>query len=210
MGKISEFYNALMEYINDEDKIVNYLVEEISNSICDDLDEMFEKNINTHFYDRYKPHRYRRKKSLFDAYKITKTKTGVKWDFSSEYMQKGLHRVDNEYIFQNSFIKGFHGGADRINNVEKSRYKQPHPNEGTPYWRTPFPNSHLDVGNPYQFWYSKPAIQEAISPMEGIERDLINYFSGKKTSTGKNYKNRVKDAFSLMKTKYRVFDYLKG
>lgn len=210
MGEISDFYNALIEYLNDEDKIVDSLVKEISNSVCDDLDEMFAKNINTHFYDRYKPRRYRRKKSLFDAYKITKTKFGVKWDFSSEYMQEGLHRVDNEYIFQNSFIKGFHGGANKIKNVEKSKYKQPHPDGETPYWRTPYPN-FKKMNNPYQFWYDTPAPRETISPMKGIEMDLINYFSDKKTSIGINYKERVKDAFSLMKLKYRVFNMkLKG
>ena len=211
MSKISEFYDSLDEFLNDEDKIIDDLVEEISNGVCDDLDEMFERNINQHFYKRYNPHRYRRKGSLFKTYKIKKTKSGVSWDFSPEYMPEGLHRADNEYIFQKSFIEGFHGGADRINKVEESRYKQPHPDGVTPYWRTPFPNAHLKIENPYQFWYSTPALQESISPMKGIEMDLKNYWSGKSpTSTKKKYKDRVEDAFSLIKGRYRLFGLLKG
>ena len=206
---LQDLYDACAEVLNDLDKIKNDLNEEISNGVCDDLEEMFEYDINKGFYDStiFKPRKYRRKKSLLKAYDIKKTKNGVVWDFGSKYMQEGLHRADNEYIFQNSFVKGFHGGADKIKNVEKSKYKQPHPDNKTPYWRKPYPDGK---NIPYQFWYDEPAPQESDPPIKKIERDIDNYLTKHSpTSIKKYYEDRVNDAFSLIEGRYKLFNMIK-
>lgn len=82
------------------------------------------------FYEDYEPNSYDRTFDLYNTYKIKVTADDWTIDFDSDFME-GMHRVDNqdpEYIFENSFIRGWHGGA--ISGAG-------HPNPGTPYWRFP-------------------------------------------------------------------------
>ena len=212
---LQDLYDACTEVINDLDIIKKDLNEKISDGVCDDLKEMFNKDIRKGFYDyaHFRPRKYVREGSLFEAYNIKKTKDGVEYDFGAEYMPRGLHRRSedglglDQYIFEQSFIHGYHGGANKIGNVEESKYKQPHPNPGVPYWRRPFPNGE---NIPYQFWYFRPAPQESDPPKKKIERDLGNYMTKKSPTTIKRYyEDRVDDAFNLIESKYKLFEMMK-
>lgn len=82
------------------------------------------------WYASYHAYYYRSKESLFDAFKVILHGTDYSVEFDYTFMN--THGEIDEYIFENSFIQGYHGGADKDKNG-----KHPHP--GIPYWRTPFP-----------------------------------------------------------------------
>ena len=106
--------------------------EKYSQRLKKDLEEVCLSVVDD-WYSDYIPNSYRRKKNgLRKAYKV-KVKGGeYSVDFSAGYMRE-KHRVSNEYIFENSFMKGWHGGADKAN-------KGPvHPYPGTPMYREPWP-----------------------------------------------------------------------
>lgn len=84
------------------------------------------------------------------------------------------HRVSNEYIYQNSFVKGWHGGADKLGSSPKPGYEEPHPNPGIPYWRTPQPDEAAITGElPYEHWFDHPAARttfNGLGPRDEIMR----------------------------------------
>ena len=110
---------------NEKQKIISKNLEIMKN----DFESMIDNYI-TIFYDSYNPRFYNRYGDLYNVYKITINKNNYSIDFDSSYMMYD-HRVSNEYIYQNSFINGYHGGA--ISGIG-------HPDVGTPYYRKPFPN----------------------------------------------------------------------
>lgn len=69
-----------------------------------------------------------------------------------------VDKVDNTYIYENSFVRGWHGGAI------DARKGPPHPDPGTPWWKAP-------VGE-YTYWLS-PAAQGP-SPEEIIDDEFDN------------------------------------
>lgn len=119
------------------------------------------------FYEDYEPHFYQRTYDLYNTYRISVTEDEWKIDFDSSWMMN-WHRVDEqdpEYIFENSFIRGWHGGA---------LSGEGHPNPGVPYWRKP------DVfvptatgGSLLMFSHQSPWLSPALkspSPYEEIVR----------------------------------------
>ena len=115
------------------------------------------------WYSSYAPREYNRKKTLYYAFKITGGNGIVNVHFGPEMMYP-IHRVDkydSSYIFENSFMQGFHGGA--INGSD-------HPNPGIPYWRRPAPD--------YPEW-GWPAAHN-VSPYERINKAFDDY--AKRTS----------------------------
>lgn len=82
------------------------------------------------FYESYEPLMYERTYDLYHTYRITVTENEWSIDFDPSFMEE-WHRVDAKdptYIFENSFIRGWHGGAIS---------GEGHPNPGVPYWREP-------------------------------------------------------------------------
>lgn len=116
-------------------------------------EKLFMESVNK-FYSSYTPHLYRRKKDLKNAYKITTKKDGTFiFDVDSTYMKK-QHRAENEFIFENSFMEGYHGGAKTIDDDKIPEWGK-HPNPGIPYYRKPVP-SQCDEGQiPYSKWGKK-------------------------------------------------------
>lgn len=93
------------------------------------------------WYKSYSPKIYHRKRTLYFGFKVTGGNGELEIYFGSDMMYH-VHFVDKydpTYIFENSFMGGFHGGAISGEN---------HPNPGIPYWRTPPPD--------YPYW-SVPA-----------------------------------------------------
>lgn len=82
------------------------------------------------FYEDYEPHWYNRTYDLYNMYRVKVTEDEWSVDFDSTWSET-WHRVDAqdpEYIFENSLVRGWHGGAIS---------GEGHPNPGTPYWRLP-------------------------------------------------------------------------
>lgn len=115
------------------------------------------KSIIAQWYASYDPIFYDRTRSLYKTYDI-RIEDGefLVVDFDAEYMNEYGHRVSNSYIYENSFEKGFHGGADKDNKKNK------HPNPGIPYWRTP-------IGS-FQQW-GRPAIY-TFSPYQRMNSEM--------------------------------------
>ena len=115
------------------------------------------------YYDSYSPFVYERTESLYSVFKPRKTKNGFKLFFDARYM-KGGHRVDNEYIYNVMFKKGYHGGA---------------PHNGDYYWRWPSPRTLHESGiPPYSMWYLwGPAVQSE-SPWDRIKAEWSEYVQG--------------------------------
>lgn len=100
------------------------------------------------WYAEFSPTSYTRKFDLLNAFKVFKHKDGELWsvEFGPEFMQMGHHQ-DNEIIYNNSFIEGFHGGSrSDIHEVD------------VPLWRTPVPY--------YRFWADEAP--QSFSPYERV------------------------------------------
>ena len=126
------------------------------------------------WYRSYSPKTYRRKKTLYYGFKITENNGDITIHFGSEQMYK-IHFVDKydpTYIFENSFIGGFHGGA--IDGPD-------HPNPGVPYWRTPPPH--------YPFW-SVPAKRDE-SPYDRIKKSYEAYENKIADKIYREYKKKI-------------------
>lgn len=134
---------------------MNKIIEEYPIKLEERLDET-AKGVITEWYSSYEPYVYDRTRSLYHTYKIIRNGLSVSVDFDVEYMQNYSHRVSNEYIYKNSFILGYHGGADSISGSKVKSDHDNHPSPGTPYWRYP---------TPYFNNWGSPAIQ-TFSPYE--------------------------------------------
>ena len=120
--------------------------------------EMAVKRVVDLFYEDYTPNIYNRKEDLYNTFKLILIEPGVwDWDFSHTYMKykhgNKKKPVSNEYIYENSFVNGYHGGAI------DGKF---HPNPGEPWWKTiPGPG----------YWY-EPATQYGESPRYEAEIEL--------------------------------------
>lgn len=95
----------------------------------DELNEI-GKHVISMWYATYDPIYYHRQMSLRNAYLVSLEDTEYSVRFDSSLINAYSHHQDNDYIYELTFIQGYHGG-DTIG--------QNHPNKGIPYWRTPFP-----------------------------------------------------------------------
>lgn len=88
--------------------------------------------------------------SLYSAYRVEiENIIDVSVDYDASYMSEFSHHQDNEIIYNNVFVMGYHGGS----------WGKGLEND-TPWWRTPTPY--------YTHWY-KPASQ-SFSPYQEINR----------------------------------------
>ena len=117
------------------------------------------------WYAEYDPHLYNRQRGLYHAYKITTDVFSYDIEFGPEFMDEaGInHRATNEYIYNLAFMEGYHGGAKYVRDGKVQRGSEPHPNPGTPYWRTP--------AGKYTHWFEDPAPMGE-SPYERVNRAM--------------------------------------
>ena len=86
------------------------------------------RSVIAEWYATYEPIVYVRNRSLYHAFRVNLDGTRYSVDFEPEFL-------DNDIIFWNSFMEGYHGGArDGVTGLG-----EPHPSPGTPYWKTPIP-----------------------------------------------------------------------
>ena len=94
----------------------------------------FLRNAVRKFYGMYSPLYYRRRYSLHKMARFVVSGEPFLIELGGEFSGMG-HRVSEEYIYENSFKRGYHGGA--ISGPG-------HPSPGVPLWRVPYPE--------YTFW----------------------------------------------------------
>lgn len=127
-AKLQKFLNAGQDLLTAIDIIPKKLNAKYNPRVKFDLELMGENAVRA-FYDSYSPYIYSRQEGLLSAFKVTANDDEWKIEVGAEFMT-GHYDAGTEYVYINSFEKGWHGGA--INGPD-------HPEPGTPWWRTPFP-----------------------------------------------------------------------
>lgn len=118
------FYNALENGLTK----LQTLVETKPAKLIEDIDEE-AKSIISSWYAKYDPIYYRRNGGLKKAYKIKQDGIDVEIVYGPEFMETAYHQ-DTSIIFNNAFVKGYHGGSAGTDSNDETRK--------APYWRTPF------------------------------------------------------------------------
>lgn len=123
-------------------------METVTKRVCKQITQMKLKELKHAFnqvkrravrawYSSYQPKYYARKLDLYKIPHFDIEGETVSIEFDENNMTK-WHRVSNQYIYENSFVKGYHGGADDFKAKKpKPFYDAPHPDPGVPYWRRP-------------------------------------------------------------------------
>ncbi len=121
---------------------IDKLQSKYDKKFVDDLNDI-GRQIISDFYSSYEPHLYRRKGSLKDVFRVTMSKNHVlTYEFSEDFLSAD-HRASNDYIYDISFIKGWHGGAP------KSDYQWSPVDNQSLYYRAPAPGKGVRA---YTHW----------------------------------------------------------
>lgn len=113
------------------------------------------KDAISQYYRSYTPLLYKRQYSLNGVYKIDSV--GKKIIFDSAFLN-GVHRANDEYIYQKMFKEGFHGGA---------------PFNGGMYWR--WPSKPIGGLGRYSMWYPFGEAPQTQAPFDIIRSDIYSY-----------------------------------
>lgn len=127
--RIRDLYRALNAVVRAKSKIEK-MNEKYPKLYKEELDEI-GKSVIAQWYAKYDPIYYHRDRSLYHTYDISLEGTLLTVDFDQEYMDQYINREYNEWIYENSFEHGYHGGG--IPGGKKDG------GDNIPYWRTPFP-----------------------------------------------------------------------
>lgn len=145
--------------------------------------EVFELAVDQ-FYDSYTPKDYRRNYSLYNVIHTEVTEDGSVFGYSPEKMtwMRNPTTIDNA-LFEQVFIRGWHGGADRIDSSKEMAWGV-HPKTGTPYWRRHSVWYKTGKRGTRMVWnlveyaeWGRPASVSKPSPYEVIDAALEKYES---------------------------------
>ena len=169
MPKLKTNEELLQEAIKDWQDMAN----KYSNKAVKQLNKIARLEV-WRWYKSYSPKKYNRKRTLYSAFKITGGNGKISIDLGPEEMYK-IHFVDKQdpsYIYINSFVEGFHGGA-----IDG----EGHPNPGIPYWRKPEPD--------YPYW-GMPAIRSS-SPYDSIKNKFSDYEIRIRNNITKSFQKKI-------------------
>lgn len=202
--QVKQLQKDIKEVKDDKTKIKNEVAKEVAAQWYDDLDYIFVSCIDR-FYADYNPTFYRREGSLYSTYKLTQKNGIVSWNFGAQYMPqayKHSHRASNQYIYDQMFLKGYHGGAHTIAEDKVEEWGE-HPDDGTPWYRTPHPFRGI---RPYTDWSEHRAEKSDISPAQRIEEELRLYQNSKSSVLGRGMNDVVESAWDLVLGRYNLFN----
>ena len=150
------FLNACARALNAMEK----MRKEKPKKLIEDIDEM-AKSVIAQWYASYSPTYYgnARQRSLYHSYKLEQDGIDVEITFDSDYLSDYVHHQNNEIIFNNAFLAGYHGGSKSgTSNI--------------PRWRTPYPTARnvKDGILPYTRW-SEREVARSKSPYEQIVKE---------------------------------------
>ena len=145
-GEMQREYNESLE---EEFKRVAWgTVREMLPQIAEKYEEIFHRAVQEFYWD-YDPQIYGRHYSLFDAVEFDYDPNSMKISYTAMPENTTPFRSGNGNVFNLAFERGYHGGADHgdyssypVSDPDDSGFTishRPHPNPGTPYWRTPHP-----------------------------------------------------------------------
>lgn len=143
--------NAAQNLLNAIDSATNQLNKKYNNRVRFNLELMGERAVDA-FYESYSPNMYSRQEGLYKAVKVIANDDEWSIDSGAEYMETD-YKVGKDYVYVNSFEKGWHGGA--IDGPD-------HPEPGIPWWkaygewyrratRGPSPDQLLEEQNPQEY-----------------------------------------------------------
>lgn len=206
----TDIANAAQEFLDDEKQIKKDISTALAEQYEADLNEIARLCIKK-FYDDYKPKFYRRKYSLYHAYRILNNGGVIDIEYSHEFMlDTHKHRVDKKYIFEKVFNEGWHGGAHTISS-ENAKLWGAHPDNKTPFWRILPPYNKEGIKPYITGWHKEPA-KKTIPPRHRIETEIGNYISNKPNILKKTKDEAYKTnhIWNDLYKKYRILSYKKG
>ena len=156
--------NDLIKLYEKSIKKLDAMEAKYSSKLEKELKETGKKVIDD-WYSSYIPNQYVREYSLYKSFRVQVKNGKFSVSFSSNYMKAYRHRVSNDYIFDNSFVDGWHGGANKGKN---------HPFSGYPMYREPVPY--------YTHWYyiaeqSFPPYERMCNEMNKKIDDINNEYN---------------------------------
>lgn len=151
MSLEEQYYSDLKKLRDECVSIIYKLADKYGKLLEEDLYRMAHMKIEKEFYDAYDRRSYHPKWDLHNAVNIEINRDIWHFEMDPRYMTS--HGIYNEYIYENSLVKGYHGGADRTSNED-----YPHPEPGVPYWKVP---------TEFKAWLSPAA-----KTKENIEKDI--------------------------------------
>ena len=180
------------EYAEKKEKLVNKIIARYVVFLRKEWEKV-TKEIIKNWYDSYDPYWYtRRRRSLYKIPHLEVDEDTGDYELSFDANRiTGYHRVTRgkkgtveggkKYLFETTFVKGWHGGADSGPPDSSGRA---HPPGGEPYWRRPY--------EIYNLWWPVPAAR--------YERNINTDYSGVFEDLEFDYKIDPKD------TKHSVRD----
>jgi len=174
IGEVQREYNlSVSEAFR---KIAYDSIREIIPQIGEKYEEIFHWAVNE-FYGDYSPEIYTRNYSLYDVVEINADEEDMTISYIGAPENATPFRKGGGTVFELSFLEGYHGGAasgnytvmpqsDPDDSGFTVRYT-PHPDPGTPYWRTPHP------------WYTDwgRAAEWSIPPADVFMENKNNYLN---------------------------------
>lgn len=135
--------------------------------------DIFTQEIDN-FYSSYSPEYYARTESMYDILEIKRSDKKIVIGFLPEMMTSGGGTLGSGGLYEQTFKKGWHGGAASGPN---------HPAPGAPFWRTPY--------GVYKYWGRAAAVSTA--PFDEIKSKVEEYG---RTVMQERFKTILQDVFS--------------
>ena len=202
--EIKQLIKDALEVKENAKKIKQDVAKEAASQVYEDLDSIFIACIDK-FYADYDPTFYRREGSLYHTYELTNKNGVISRNFGAQYMPQSYehsHRVSNQYIYDQMFLQGYHGGAHTIASEKVEQWGE-HPEDGTPWYRTPHPSR--GVKNPYNRWSSRSA-KQSTAPADDIREQLQQYEDDKASTIGRGAADALDNAWDLVLNRYNLFN----
>lgn len=215
-GKVLEKYIKLIEeqeakynnFINNADKVENDLSKMIGENIKSAADAIYRGSIDK-FYSDYNPEYYDRSEQIYNMYDIEigdgivtinygpdkaphKFTEISSFPYSDPTTQHRVDKKDTSYIFNQAWMKGFHGGATPTNKKDRLGRSFPKGNQVAYRWPTMSMEYIDDRGRErhiprFSLWSKRKDIKS--EPIEDIKSMHLTRF---KEGNKNNYSNTTK------------------
>lgn len=158
LNRLIKTYNLVKEIRQNLKETADRIDEEYVDEIREQIEYIIRSVIDEFYEDYPDPIFYRRKYDLYNAvkFKVTRTELDINASYKNLEYKHGYEENYNEYIYNLTFIGGYHGGAD---------IGPGHPNPGVPYYRN-FPTCNT---------WTRPALRASFSPAKKISRKIDSY-----------------------------------
>lgn len=180
--RYKEFENAVNAAINAIPTLTRSVKDKYNNIVYNGLSKMAEDAVNN-FYSKEVKYK-NRLFDLFNAYHINADDEDWSIELGPEFMQY-KHHQSNEFIYENSFVQGYHGGS-----IGEDDYGEVF----VPFYRGPY--------GKWTYW-TYPAAQDDKSPRDYIlEQDPDGYINNQRRLALNEYDDKFMEYVQDVKDKY--------